>query len=1068
MGSGLLLAPNLPPMIRLLMSGLPNDFTNLRVHSHFSLMQAVPSVEQLVERAVGAQQRALALTDHRLLTGAVAFDRACRAAGIKPLVGLTVDLALPADEVRPDAFAPHGELTLLSRNRTGYQNLCRLSSLLGVSSATLPALSWDDLKAHHEGLVCLTGGRKGWLERYARSGHLSAARRHLARLAGLFDGSCFLAVSDTLTRERNLGLLDDLLQTARGFGVTAVAVRPVYVLDRDDASLLPLMSAIRHNTLVAELPGEQLPGYGEPDVELTWPDADDLADAFAAHPELLAATAQVANLICDDSVLPDGSPIWPQLPRLNGRSPEEELRAAANDGLRQRYPTPIDSTVRERLAHELTVITESGFAPFFLLVADIVRFARDSEIPVSTRGSVANSLVAYCLRITTVDPIEHDLLFERFLNPARRSLPDIDLDFCSRRRDAVLNYVRETYGPEQVALVATINTLQPRSAVRETGKAYGLDNKQLKQLARKLPRGWHPDPRRRRRNDLEAVLAGVSTDAEREMLTQAYRLVGLPDHLGIHPGGLVITPGPLTDIVPVHLAAKGFVTTQYEHGDVEAIGLPKIDLLGIRALTVLADAIDLVRRGAAPDFHVDDIPPADELTGIMLAAGDTIGVFQCESDGARRTLRQLRARNVAELADASAFFKPGPATGGMARAFVRRYRGEEKVTYLHPALEPILGRTKGVLLFQEQVLRLATEIAGLSWADADQLRRGMSKFDSPRIEALAQSFVEGCCRSVPEGPGMNRHQATTLWEQIVPFAGYGFNQGHATAYADVTYRSAYLKAHWPAEFLCARLANGGGFHHPAIYMAEARRLGIAVRPPHVNHSERRFTLTAEPASAGDTTQPVLWMGLGQVRGLRRSSVRGIADGRDRSPYRSIADLLERVNLRDAEVEALIQCGALEGLGESRAALLDEAHLVLRSGSSRQMAFGFATVTGTVPETAAQRLAWEMHLLGMPVVSDPLALFAQQPGSVPLRDLPETPRQLSTVYAYRLPGWTGSSGYFFGDGETYMTVRLAGSLADEHPSPAPWTPYQLVGRWLQDEWRGGWFQVERLHLLEAVL
>ncbi len=1055
-------------MIGLLMSALPDDFTNLRVHSHFSLMQAVPSVEQLVERAVATEQRALALTDHRLLTGVVAFDRACRAAGIKPLIGLTVDLAQPPDEVRPDGFSPLGELTLLARSRTGYQNLCRLSSLLGLSSAALPALLWDDLKAHHEGLVCLTGGRKGWLERYARSGNLGAARRHLARLAGLFDEACFLALTDTLVHEANSALLDDLLKTARGFGVPAVAVRPVYVLDREDESLLPLMSAIRHNTLEADLPVEHLPGYGERDVEVTWPDANELANAFAGRPELLAATSQVANLIGDGSVLPDGSPIWPRLPRLNGRSPAEELRAAANDGLRRRYPAPIDPAVQARLARELTVITESGFAPFFLLVADIVRFAREAEIPVSTRGSVANSLVAYSLLITTVDPIEHDLLFERFLNPARRSLPDIDLDFCSRRRDAVLNYVRETYGAEQVALVATINTLQPRSAVRETGKAYGLDNKQLKQLARKLPRGWHPDPRRRRRNDLETALVGVSTAADREMLTRAYRLVGLPDHLGIHPGGLVITPGPLTDIVPVHLAAKGFVTTQYEHEDVEAIGLPKIDLLGIRALTVLADAADLVRRGAAPDFHVDDIPPADGLTGNMLAAGETIGVFQCESDGARRTLRQLRARSVADLADASAFFKPGPATGGMARAFVRRYRGEEKVTYLHPALEPILGRTKGVLLFQEQVLRLATEIAGLSWADADQLRRGMSKFDGPRIEALAQSFVEGCCRPAPEGPGMSRKQATTLWEQIVPFAGYGFNQGHATAYADVSYRSAYLKARWPAEFLCARLANGGGFHHPAIYMAEARRLGIAVRPPHVNHSGRRFTLSLEPESSSGAAHPALWMGLAQIRGLRRSSVTAIVGGRQKAPYRSLADLLERVTLRDPEVEALIQCGALEGLGDSRAALLDEAHLILRSGSSRQMAFGFATATSAVPETAAQRLAWEMHLLGLPVATDPLALFAPLPEAAPLHKLPEMLRQQATIAAYRLPGWTGSSGYFFGDGATYMTVRLADSLAEEHPSPVPWVPYQLGGRWLQDEWRGGWFQVEQLHPLEVRL
>ena len=362
--------------------------------------------------------------------------------------------------------------------------------------------------------------------------------------------------------------------------------------------------------------------------------------------------------------------------------------------------------------------------------------ARAEGIPVSTRGSVANSLAAYCLGITTVDPVAHDLLFERFLNPARRNPPDIDLDFCSRRRDEVLDYARRTYGPDRVALVSTMNTLQPRSAVRETAKARGLPEATIDALVALLPQGWHPDPRRRPTETIDDVIAGLDDPQWQAALREAYRLVGFPHHAGLHPGGLVITPGPLTDTVPLLLSPKGYLATQYEHGDVEAIGLPKLDLLGIRALTVLADAAELVRLRRAPDFRLEDIPPDNPTTAAMLRAGDTIGVFQCESDGARRTLRQLRAANVADLAVAGAFFKPGPATGGMARAFIRRYRGEERVTYLHPALEPILGRTKGVLLFQEQVLRVATEIAGLDWAQADRLRRGMSKFQAAEMLSL--------------------------------------------------------------------------------------------------------------------------------------------------------------------------------------------------------------------------------------------------------------------------------------------------------------------------------------------
>ena len=353
---------------------------------------------------------------------------------------------------------------------------------------------------------------------------------------------------------------------------------------------------------------------------------------------------------------------------------------------------------------------------------------------------MANSLVAYCAGITTVDPIAHDLLFERFLNPARADLPDIDLDFCSRRRDEVLDYVRRTYGAERVALVATVSTLQPRGAVRETAKAYGLDEAADRAAGgATCPARWHPDPRRRDRRTVErrAGRAGA-TPASAQVVRGAYSLVGQPHHLSVHPGGVVITPGPLTDVVPVQWAPKGFLITQFDHQDVEAIGLPKLDLLGIRALTVLADAERLVRQHHDPAFRLADIPLDDAATADLLARGETIGVFQCESAGARRTLRQLQARTVRDLAVANAFFKPGPGHRAAWRsAFVRRYRGEEPVPFLHPALEPILGPTKGVLIFQEQILRVAREIAGLSWAQADHLRRGMSQFGREEMAAMA-------------------------------------------------------------------------------------------------------------------------------------------------------------------------------------------------------------------------------------------------------------------------------------------------------------------------------------------
>lgn len=1023
-------------------------------------MRAVPSVGELVERAVADDQRALALTDHNVLIGAVAFDRACRRAGIKPIIGLTIDTPLSPGAVRPDGFAPVGELTLLARNEAGYRSLCRLSSISQTTGEAAEELSWDALKAHREGLLCLTGGRKGWLERYLRAGHLPGARRWLSRLGGLYGEHCFVAISGELLAPHLRPQLDALLELAENFGMKSVAVQPIYCLGKEDLSLLPLMAAIRTNTPVAQVDVAALPGYGESAVRVDWPSQSDLLSQFSDHPELLAATEHVAGLV-EESVMPSGTPIWPVIRTRDGKTPEAELKLAAAAGLSERYVEPVSPEVAERLARELEVIDRAGFAPLFLLVADLVGYARHTGIPVSTRGSVANSLVAFVLGITTVDPIAHDLLFERFLNPARSGLPDIDLDFCSRRRDELLDYVRRTYGEERVALVATVNTLQPRSAVRETGKAYGLDESQLRRLARQSKRSWHPDPRRRERSGLDDLLTAATSEQERAVLIQAFRLIGQPDHLGIHPGGLIITPGPLTDLVPVQLAAKGFLTTQFEHKDVEAIGLPKLDLLGIRALTVLTDTVELVRQGPNPQFRLEDIPLNDQTTGDLLAAGETIGVFQCESDGARRTLRQLRARTVAQLADASAFFKPGPATGGMAQAFIRRYRDQEPVTYLHPSLQPILKRTKGVLLFQEQVLRVVTEIAGLSWAEADQIRRGISKFDAERIEALSQAFQSGCRRPAPDGPGMTALQAAKLWEQVLAFAGYGFNQGHATAYADVSYRSAFMKAHWPAEFLCARLAGAGGFHHPAIYMAEARRLGIEVRPPHVNHSQSHFTLEHLSDAHEPVSGPVLWMGLGQVRGLRQAAVGQIIGAREQELFRSLADLVSRVDLRSAELESLIQCGALDGLGHSRSVMLDEASLISRSGSSRQMAFGFASTETVLPDTVANRLAWEMEILGLPVASNPLALVVGQPNLIPLANLPGSRGRMVAVLAYRLPGWTGSSGYFFSDGNDFVTVRFASEAAKSLPEVKPWLPLELEGRWMVDEWQGGWLQVDKV-------
>jgi DNA-directed DNA polymerase III PolC len=1036
-----------------------NNFSHLQVHSHYTMLGATGGVTELAERAAADSLTHLALTDTNALYGVVAFSRACRKVGVQPILGMTVSVAAPEEEIATDAarnYRVPGRLVLLATGPDGYRSLCRLSSLVqGCPEREATAargLNWEALKRHRKGLICLSGGRMSWVERYIRIGDLSAARRYAGHLAGIYGESAYLSLE--LHRPHDQDVAREVIGLGQRLGLPSLAVQPVYCMWPQDAPRLQLLAAIDRNCSLDKVPSSALPADGDPAADLHWLSPDEVALRFASFPQAVTAVGEM-TVRCRPS-LPDGRSIWPALSLPEGQTEHGALSEWAHTGLLERFgPTP-PPEVGKRLERELTTISRHGYAPLFLVVADIMRYARKVNLPSGTRGSVANSLVAYCVGISTVDPITNDLLFERFLSPDRADLPDIDLNFCSRRRDEVLSYVRRTYGPDRVALVATISSMGPRSAIRETAKVYGLDETEIDPLIAALPRGWLSTWRRDRTLTVENVLAELTNVRWRQIVRAADNLVGQPHHLSLHPGGIVITPGQMTDVVPVQWTPKGYLTTQFDQRDLKAIGLPKIDLLGIRALTVLAATADLVRRHYDVTFLTEEIPPDDPQTSDQLTRADTIGVFQCESAGARRTMRQLKTRSVFDLAVANAFFKPAPAMGGMADTFVRRYRDEEPVPPLHPALEPILGRTKGVILFQEQVLRVAREIAGLSWSEADGMRRGV-KLEAEESAQLHQRFLAGCQAQPPDGPGLAPGQARTLWEQLTAFAGFSLNQGHATAYADTSYRSAYAKAHWPAAFLCARLANRGGFHHPAIYIAEAVRLGMVVRPPHVNHSARAFTL--EVTEAAKDRRPKLWMGLGQVRELRRASIQAIVTQREQCPYSDLRDLLRRTSLQTKEIRHLVQCGALDELGKSRAALLAEAEEIERAGSANQLAFTFTGPLNS-PETAGQRAAWEQWVLGQPVSVHPLELVADLlPTHTPLRELQERSTRRITIAGVRLPGWTGGHGFFLGDGDTFIVVR------GSDRAPPPWQPAVLRGHWLSDEWGTFWFQADAIEAVE---
>jgi DNA-directed DNA polymerase III PolC len=910
----------------------------LRVHSHWSLLAGVPSLAEIVAHAQQLELPALALTDVNALYGAIEFVQRCRAAQVQPILG--VDFTFDTDH----------SLTLLAQNMTGYANLCRLVTRLQAhvdrEAALARGLSLTDLADHTTGLIALSDGH------------------HAARLIDLFTPDrLFLALDGTADAER-AALADQL-------GVQVVAAPDIRYLTADDASRFRVLTAMRtvtqlHDSVrssTASARSSQTAGtrFESDSSDYAFPTEDDLRQRFAAYPQALTNTQVIAERCRFE--FPLGQYRFPTLDLPAGRTVRDELVAQTYAGAQQRYGA-IDDRLEARLRKEIDVIDTLGYAPYFLVVADIVRYARAQSVPVSPRGSASSSVVAYCLGIHDVDPIAHDLYFERFLSRERRDPPDIDLDLCSHRRDEVIDYVYRRYGSDHVAMVCTYATLQPRSALREVGKVYGLSEARIGELANDLPRFWHPAMKKQAHEAQEQLAEKTRDPIEREVIAMSQALTNFPHHLSIHPGGIVISPGPITDLVPLQHATKGLLITQFDLKGIESLGLVKIDLLGISALTVAADCVTLIQQ-RDPAFRLEKIPIDDAATIKTLSAAQTIGCFQIESGGMRFTLRELAAHSIADLIVALALYRPGPLKGGLKDAFVRRHLGQEPTEYLHPALEPILRETYGVVLYQEQVLRIAHEVAGFTLGEADLLRRAMSKFRSAHeMQRLREGFIAGAQRI----SGLDASSAEKLWDLLAAFAGYGFPKAHAAGYAALAYRLAYLKTHYPAEFLAARLAVWGGYYSPRVYMSEARQLGLIVKPPHINHSGESFTL--DPID-----RRTLWMGLGQVRELTHATIDLI---RQHRPFTSLDDFLIRARPVQVEAINLIKCGALNGLGDL-AQMMSRVETEAWHGrhSAQLSLLTLLPTTTTAVPSLAQRAAWEHDVLGYHVDVHPLDLVADR-------------------------------------------------------------------------------------------
>jgi DNA polymerase-3 subunit alpha len=937
------------------------------MHSEYSVTDGIVRVEDAVHRAAVDGMPALALTDAANLFAMVKFYRAARAAGVKPVIGADCWIQNGADRDKP-----HRAL-LLCASREGYRRLCELLSRAWLQNQHRGraeiAPDWLDASGT-EGLIALSGAAAGDVGQALAAGNREAARRHALGWASRFPGRYYLEVQRA-GMPQGEAVLARTVELATQLGLPVVATHPIQFLSRADFKA--------HEARVCIAQGYVLGDQRRPrpyTAEQYFKSQDEMAQLFADLPQALENALEIAmrcNLEIDL-----GRSRLPAFPVPPGTTLDEFLRAQSAGGLEARlaklYPEPVARgraapRYRERLAFELRTIVQMGFAGYFLIVADFINWAKSNGVPVGPgRGSGAGSLVAYSLGITDLDPLRYDLLFERFLNPERVSMPDFDIDFCQDGRDRVINYVRQRYGEQSVSQIATFGTMAARAVVRDTGRVLDLGYNFCDQLAKLIPVQPGRTITLRDARAMEPLLAERERkeDEVKELLELGEKLEGLTRSVGMHAGGVLIAPGDLTEFCPLYAAEGGaHVISQLDKDDVEAVGLVKFDFLGLTTLTVLDWAERAVRGLGQPDFSLERIPLDDAATYRLLSSGNTTAVFQLESRGMRDLIKRARPDRFEDVIALVALYRPGPMD--LIPDFIARKHGEQRVEYLDPRLEPILSPTYGIMVYQEQVMQIAQVIGGYTLGGADLLRRAMGKKMPEEMAQHRDVFVSGA-----EKNGLSRPKATLLFDLMEKFAGYGFNKSHAAAYALVAYQTAYMKAHHTAAFMAANLsAVMDDTDKVRLFYEDALENGLAVLPPDINASEYRFV-----AVDARTVR----YGLGAVRGTGESAIGAVIAARRAGAFRDLLDLCRRVDKRIVNrrvIEALVRAGALDSIHADRASLLASVGRALGAAeqAERQAAqeslFGEAAVeeqgaqllVAAKPWDLRQKLAEEKAALG---------------------------------------------------------------------------------------------------------
>ncbi|MCQ2557688.1 MAG: DNA polymerase III subunit alpha [Oscillospiraceae bacterium] len=958
-------------------------FVHLHVHTEFSLLDGACRIDQLPQQIKAMGQTAVAITDHGVMYGAVAFYKACTAAGIKPIIGCEVYVAPGnmSDRIH-GRDGDYSHLVLLCKNETGYHNLCRLVSLAFTEGFYIkPRIDWALLHKYSEGLVCLSGCLAGEIPQKLLNGEYEAAKARALELKELFGEDFYLEIQDHGIRDESRAA-KELVRLSKDTGIPLVLTNDAHYIEKKDAYFQDVLMCIQMGKTVDEpnrmkFETEEFYLKSEEEMRALFPDYAEAADNTVRIAEKCSFDFEFGHYHLPRFKLPAG--------KTDSLAYLTEL---CEQGFAERFGDRPE--IHDQLDYELKMIAKMGFVDYFLIVSDFIAYAKRHGIPVGPgRGSAAASVVAYCLRITDVDPIRYSLFFERFLNPERVSMPDIDIDFCVNRRSEVIDYVSRLYGSDHVAQIVTFGTMAAKGAVRDVGRTLGMSYAECDAVAKQIPAALNMtlDEAMRLSKPLKEMYENDSN--VHTLIDVARALEGMPRHSSTHAAGVVITEKPVAEYVPL-AKNEDWAVCQYQMTTLEELGLLKMDFLGLRNLTVLEDAAQLVRKHT-PGFRIEDVPVDDPETFAMLAEGRTSGVFQLESSGITSVCTSIRPKSIEDITAVIALYRPGPMDS--IPQFVEWSNHPEKIKYKHPLLKPILEVTYGCIVYQEQVMKIFQELAGFSLGQADMIRRAMSKKKHKIIDAERVAFIHGDPERGIAGAianGVPEDVANSIYDQILDFASYAFNKAHAVCYAFVTYRTAYMKRHYPREYMAALLTSIlGSSDKVAEYIEECKAMGIRLLPPDVNESEANFTVSGQD----------LRYGLVAIKGIGWGAIDDLMCKREKDgPFKNFEDFCRRMNDSDLNrraVENLIRAGAFDSLGYKRKALLQVAGHVLDSISSAEKnniegqmdlfgdfenEAGPSSDTIVIPDvvefTVQERLAMEKEVTGLYLTGHPMDAWAE--------------------------------------------------------------------------------------------